>query len=78
MWENEWGETFDTKEEARENVWEHMDRENYEWRLEDFISHSKLLSWAMEQDAFYEAFQDEIGKAEADFFDDYYYKKEDE
>ena len=78
MWENEWGEKFDTEEEARENVWERMECEDYEWRLEDIISYSQLLMWAMKQDAFYERFQDDISKVEAEFFDDYYYKVEEE
>ena len=76
MWENDFGETFDTEEEARENVWEHMEREDYEDELEYIINHSKLLSWAMDQDAFYERFQEEISKAEAEFFDEYYHEIE--
>lgn len=78
MWENDWGETFDTEEEARENVYEHMKRDDYEWQLEYIISHDKLLAWAMEQDAFYERFQEEISKAEAEFFDEFYHEVEEE
>jgi hypothetical protein len=74
MWENDWGETFDTEEEARENVQQHMEREDYELQLEYIISHSKLLAWAMEQDAFYERFEEEISKAEAEFFDENYHE----
>lgn len=76
MWKNDWGEEFDTEEDARENVWKHMGRDHYEDRLEYIINHSKLLSWAMDQDAFYEAFQKEINEAEEEFFDDYYHEIE--
>lgn len=78
MWVNDWGEEFKTEEEARENVWEHMDREDYEYQLGYIISQERLLKWAMEQDAFYEAFQDEISKAENEFFNDAYHLIEDE
>lgn len=78
MWENDWGEVFDTEEEARENVWKHMDREDYELELGYIIRYDKLLAWAMEQDAFYERFQEDISKAEAEFFDENYHKIEED
>lgn len=78
MWENDWGEEFDTEEEARENIHEHMDRDDYKWRLGYIISCDKLLAWAMEQDAFYERFQEEISRAEGEFFEDNYHEVEEE
>lgn len=78
MWYNEWGEEFDSEEAARDNIHEHMDAEFYEAELTYIIPYGELLSWAMDQEAFHEHFQDQISQAQNEFFKTYYTKEEDE
>lgn len=77
-WENEFGDEFETREEALESVTERMDDRDLTCALEYSIGFSVLLDWAMQQDGFWDHFCDEIEQAEMEFFSDNYYEVEDE
>ena len=46
--------------------------------LKPWVSYNKLLAWAMEQDGFFDKFEDELYKAQRDFLNDFYFETEDE
>lgn len=77
-WENEFGDEFETREEAFEDVTEKMNDMDLACSLESIIGFKALLDWAMAQDGFWEHFCDEIEQAEMEFFSDNYYEVEDE
>jgi len=72
IWENAWGEEFETEEDARDNVSERMDWYDYERFMERSITWNQLFNWARKQEGFYEAFENEFCEAENDFFDENY------
>lgn len=73
-WQRYDGKRFDTEEDAYIDSIENEDIDT----LEDYLLKavdldvSKLLHWAMEQDGFWEAFQDEITAAREMIFEDNY------
>lgn len=77
-WENDFGDEFETREEAFEDVTEKMDDMDLARGLESIIEFKVLLEWAMKQDGFWDHFCDEIEQAEMEFFDDNYYEVIDE
>lgn len=46
--------------------------------LQDHVSYDKLLDWAMKQDGFFDFFEDELYKAQQDYFEDNYLELEDD
>lgn len=75
-WHNDWGEEFDSYEEARDKTLEHMEEED----LLDFIfccrNKDEIIRWAIRQEKFYEEFEDLIHQAEEDFLDEYLSEEE--
>ena len=89
IWENEFGEQFDTYDEARENVYEHMELDDYFERMAaQFNDPEALMSTIYNRiDArlsqghpfnFWDLFEDESYVAEEQFFNDNYYEVEPE
>lgn len=78
IWENEFGEQFETEEEARENAFDTMALGEYIDRLAKKIDKSQLLEWCWQQThgKFIDDFNDEIAEVEDDFFRDNYYEVE--
>lgn len=72
VWENDFGEEFETEEEAHDNLYERMELDDYLTRIGDRVDVQKLLRWAWRQGGFYEAFYDEIVAAEDSFFEENY------
>ena len=71
-WDNK---CFDTEEEAWEDYYNNEDSQE----LVDYLSHTvenfdfeRLLDWAIQQDGFFEVFQDEIAQARQEAFNDSY------
>ena len=73
-WENDWGDTFDTEEEARNTAMEQMTIDNYFDRLFTAIDHEDLLRWAWNQPNFLDDFMTEISAVEDDFFESHYHE----
>ena len=46
--------------------------------LKPWVSYDTLLDWAMKQDGFFDFFDDDIGKAQQDYFNDFYFEMEDD
>lgn len=89
IWENEFGEQFDTYEEARENVYEHMELNDYFERMAaQFIDSETLLRTIYiridnlldegYRFNFWDLFEDESHTAEEQYFNDNYYEVEPE
>lgn len=78
MWENEWGDTFNSEEEAYEDCLDRMTTEDYADEMFFHLSSDDLLHWAMEQEGFWERFADVIADIRQEFFTNYYSKIEDE
>lgn len=78
IWENEFGEQFETEEEAREDVYESMELQDYINGLAEKIDKSQLLEWCWQQTKgkFIDDFNDEIAEVEDDFFRENYYEVE--
>ena len=74
IWENDFGEEFETQEEARENVYERMELDDYLTRISDIIDVDKLLRWAWGKADFFETFDEEVLDAERRFFEDNYHE----
>ena len=70
---------FDSEDEASGNACMDMlvDGATGDY-LQNYISYDKLLDWAMKQDGFFEAFDDEFYKAQQDYFEDNYVELEDD
>jgi len=71
VWRRDDGVEFDTEEEAYLDSLEYCD-DVFEDVFLDVVDSGKLLKWAMEQEGFWEAFDDEITKARGMLFEDYY------
>ncbi len=76
-WENDFGEEFETEEEAREDAFEKMEQADLIEGLEISIGFTTLLEWAMKQPNFWDDFNDAICEAEDIFFRDNYYEVKD-
>ena len=77
-WENYWGEEFETEEDARENVCEHMEWDDYENEMQYTISWHDLFEWARKQEGFFDHFEIDFYDAENEFFKANYHEVEDE
>lgn len=78
QWENDWGDEFETEEDARENVIEKMEWSDYEEELQYIISFHDLFVWAHNQVGFYEYFENELNEAENNFFKANYHEVNEE
>lgn len=64
----------DAFDDARNEMLADMSIEEY---LKPWVSYDELFDWAMEQDGFFDAFDDELYKAQRDYFNDFYFEMED-
>lgn len=78
MWHNEWGEDFNSYEEAREETLKHMDEEDYLDVLTTPAIAWEIVKWAMKKEDFYDQFQDKIDRIEQEFLDEYLWEEEEE
>lgn len=78
MWIRDWDKMeFESKEEAFDDAYDEMFDYSEEY-LKPWVSYDELVAWAMKQDSFFDAFEDELYKAQRDFFDDFYFEMEDD
>ena len=77
-WENEWGDEFETEEEAREDSYERMDHTDLNEELGMVLSYNDLLNWCWKQPNFIDEFWEAIEEAERNYFENNYYEVEDE
>lgn len=78
-WENDWGDTFETEEEARNNVYDRMTDDDLIEELGYSIGYTELILWAMKQDQFFIDYADAIEEARDSFFrSNYHYVEEEE
>ena len=78
MIRNDWGEEFENREEAMENVQERMTWECYTDFFEMNCPFQKLFEFARKCDNFFETFEDEFCQAEEQFYKDFYHEEEEE
>lgn len=71
VWRRDDGVEFGTEEEAYLDSLEYC-ADVLEDVFLDVVDSGKLLDWAMKQDGFWEAFDDEIAEAREMLFEDYY------
>ena len=77
-WENEWGDEFETEEEAREDSYARMNRTDLNEELGMVLSFSDLLDWCWNQPNFVDEFWEAIEEAERNYFESNYYEVEDD
>ena len=79
MWIRDWdGMKFEIEEEAFDDAGYEMLPDYGEDYLKPWVDYYDLLKWAMKQDGFFDAFEDELYKAQRDFFNDFYVEMEDD
>ena len=78
MWHNEWGEDFNSYEEARDETLKHMDEEDYLDVLTTPVIAWEIVKWAIKKEDFYDQFQDTINRIEQEFLDEYLWEEEEE
>lgn len=70
---------FDSEDKAFEDAGHEMilsgDIGDY---LKPWVDYNDLLEWAMEQDGFFDVFEDELYKAQQAYFEDFYFELEDD
>lgn len=66
----ETGNEYSTREEAEEDVLENMLLEEFSEAFAFVVGWDKLLEWAVKQESFFGAFEDEIFEANQMIFDD--------
>lgn len=74
MWENDYGDEFETEDEAREDAVENMTKEDYLEYFENHVNTRELLEWAWRQVTFFEDFENQLMDAEDAYFNDCYHK----
>ena len=74
----DWGDQFDTYEEAREACLQHMDTCDLSEELQYSVSFYELLLWAMKQPSFFDDFADKLSAAEKEFCNEYIHEWEDD
>lgn len=80
IWTNGF-ETFETEDEARENVLEHMEWSDYEESFYDNIDFHDFFTRIrkiVDPEKFFIEFEDEFGEAENEYFDRNYWEEEEE
>ena len=77
MWENEWGQEFDSEEEAFNDVHDKMEWSDYKESMQYSISWDALFDFARNHEDFFDHFEREISRAEEEFFTNYYHSVDD-
>lgn len=67
---------FDTEDDARETVCDVMEFEDWFAYIQEYITYEQLLEFAMSTNSFEYKFDQEVLKAENDYFNDHYHKTE--
>lgn len=79
MFIRDWdGMRFEFEQEAFDDAYDEMLDGYGEDYLKPWVSYNGLLTWAMKQDGFFDAFEDDLYKAQRDFFNDFYVELEDD
>jgi len=79
IWESDFGEVFDSEEEARDNAWENMEEADFEnWLLEhrtavDVYAKARQMRDGM---TWFDLFEDEWCEAVDAFFEGNYHSRE--
>lgn len=79
IWESDFGEVFDSEEEARDNAWENIEEADFEnWLLEhrtavDIYAKAERVRGSM---TCCELFEEEWSEAVDSFFNEYYHVRE--
>ena len=76
IWESDFGEQFDTIEEAHDAVYEKMELSDYIEGLADKIDIKTLIEWCWHNPKFIDDFEDQICEVEDDYFNEHYYEIE--
>ena len=78
MWYNEWGQEFETKEEAMANCVEKWNDYDLYDLLESYanISWTDIVRWAIKQPNFATDFSKDIELAKQDFFNSCFYEED--
>jgi hypothetical protein len=74
MWENDFGATFETEEDARDSIVEYMGIDDYCEYMGNQMTFEDLFHKVMTLPGFWERVEDEYCAAENDYFNDYYHK----
>ena len=74
MWISEWGDEFETEEDARDDAREHMEWDDYKEEMQYLITWDKLWEFAKTHPSFTDQFEDELLTAEDNFFDENYHE----
>ena len=69
---------FDTYEDAREDASEKMDWNDLADHFHNYVTFTELLKWASKQDNFWAEYEDNMLRAEEDYFTDNYWEEEEE
>lgn len=78
MWVRDWDKMeFESEEEAFDDARNEMLDYSEEY-LKPWIDYDELVAWAMKHNDFFDKFEDELYKAQRDFFDDFYFEMEDD
>ena len=77
-WENDWGDEFETREDAFEDARTRMNRVDLDEEMGMVLSFSDLLDWCWQQPNFIDDFYDAIEEAEQNYFENNYYEVEDD
>lgn len=78
MWENEYGEVFETEEDARDSVGEYMDIDDYCEYMGYHMTFDELFHKVVGLNGFWDALEDELSTAESVYFNDHYHKTDDD
>ena len=78
MFIRDWdSQRFDSEEEAFDDAGREMLDYSEEY-LKPWVSYDDLVAWAMKQEGFFEAFENELANAQQSFFEDFYVELEDD
>ena len=72
------GEEFSSYEEAHDDAMENLEPDEFAEFFFEQADAYKVLAWAMKQSNFFDYFEDEISRAESEYFEDHYYEMEDD
>ena len=79
MFIRDWDEKeFEFEQEAFDDALNEMLDGYGEDYLKPWVGYNELLTWAMKQDGFFDAFEDDLYKAQRDFFNDFYVELKDD
>ena len=76
VWVCEDGDRFDTQEEAYEDALKKMDWDDLADFFRNYVGFTEFLKWASEQDNFWAKYEDDMYRAEEDYFTENYWEEE--